>query len=201
MDTFEDMWLPLSVGDIVPAPLGFEVYKHDGQNEEIKRMNFGDLRGTWTILFFYPGDFTFVCPTELGELADLYETFKKDGAEIVSVSIDTVHVHKAWHDVSAMVKKAAFPMAADPSHELSEMFGVLIAERGITHRGTFIISPDGVIKAIEINDDAIGRSGKETFRKFRAAKYANDNPGRVCPASWEEGGDTLKPGLDLVGKI
>jgi peroxiredoxin (alkyl hydroperoxide reductase subunit C) len=193
----EDDFLPLSVGDVVPPLLDFEVY----QDEKIKRMNFGDLRGKWAVLFFYPADFTFVCPTELGEMADLYETFKKEGAEIVSVSTDTVHVHKAWHDASSTIKKIAFPMAADPSHELSDLFGVLIPHKGVTHRGTFIISPDGVIKSIEITDDAIGRSAKETFRKFKAAKYVSENPGTVCPASWEEGGDTLKPGLDLVGKI
>ncbi|MBI4086536.1 redoxin domain-containing protein [Candidatus Kaiserbacteria bacterium] len=196
-DTLDDIWSPLTVGDVVPEEIGFEVYHED----RIRQMSFKDLRGGWTILFFYPADFTFVCPTELGEMADLYETFKKDGAEIVSVSTDTVHVHKAWHDTSAMVKKVSFPMAADPAHELSDLFGVLIAEKGITHRGTFIISPEGVIKTLEVNDDAVGRSGKETLRKFRAAKHALDNPGTVCPASWEEGGETLTPGLDLVGKL
>ncbi len=189
--------LPLTVGDIVPAALDFEVY----QNEEIRRVNFGGLRGSWVILVFYPADFTFVCPTELGELADLYEAFKKEGAEIVSVSTDTAYVHKAWHDASAMVKKITFPMAADPSHELSDIFGVLIPEKGVTHRGTFIISPEGVIKGVEITDDAIGRSAKETLRKFRAAKYVHEHPGSVCPASWEEGAETLQPGLGLVGKI
>jgi peroxiredoxin (alkyl hydroperoxide reductase subunit C) len=194
---YDDVWSPLSVGNSVPEELSFEVY----QNEEQKWMSFKDLRGAWTILFFYPADFTFVCPTELGEMADLYETFEKEGAEIVSVSTDTVHVHKAWHDASPTIKKINFPMAADPAHDLSDLFGVLIEDKGITHRGTFIISPEGVIKGVEITDDAIGRSAKETLRKFRAAKHVEQNPGTVCPASWDEGGDTLKPGLDLVGKI
>lgn len=194
---YDEAWSPLTVGDVVPPLVDFEVY----QDEKIKRMNFGDLRGSWTILFFYPADFTFVCPTELGEMADLYETFKKEGAEVVSVSTDTVHVHKAWHDASPTIKKITFPMAADPSHELSDIFGVLIEEKGITHRGTFILTPEGMIKGVEITDDAIGRSAKETLRKFRAAKHASENPGTVCPASWEEGDDTLQPGLDLVGKI
>lgn len=189
--------LPLSVGDIVPAALDFEVY----QNEEVRRVNFGGLRGSWVILVFYPSDFTFVCPTELGELSDLYTTFKKEGAEVVSVSTDTAYVHKAWHDISALVKKIVFPMAADPSHALADIFGVLIPEQGVAHRGTFIISPEGVIKGVEITDDAIGRSAKETLRKFRAAKYVYEHSGSVCPASWEEGGETLRPGLGLVGKI
>lgn len=193
----DDVWAPLSVGDTVPEKLDFEVY----QNEKTTRMSFEDLRGKWTVLFFYPSDFTFVCPTELGEMADLYEEFKKEGAEVISVSTDTVYVHKAWHDTSETIKKIAFPMAADPAHDLADLFGVLIEEQGVTHRGTFIISPDGVIKGVEITDDAIGRSAKETFRKFKAAKYVTEHPGNVCPASWDEGGDTLEPGLGLVGKI
>jgi len=194
---FDEVWSPLSVGDTVPEKLDFDVY-HD---EEIKRMSFEDLRGKWTVLFFYPADFTFVCPTELGEMAALYEAFKKEGAEIVSVSTDTVFVHKAWHDTSEAIGTINFPMAADPAHDLSDLFGVLIEDKGVTHRGTFIISPDGVIKGVEITDDAIGRSAKETLRKLKAAKYVTENPGNVCPASWDEGGDTLTPGLDLVGKI
>ena len=194
---YDEVFSPLSVGDTVPERLDFEVF----QNEETRRMSFKDLRGKWTILFFYPADFTFVCPTELGEMAALYEEFKKEGAEIVSVSTDTVYVHKAWHDESETIKKIAFPMAADPAHDLADLFGVLIEEKGVTHRGTFIISPDGVIKGVEITDDAIGRSAKETLRKLRAAKYVSEHPGNVCPASWEAGGDTLEPGLGLVGKI
>ena len=194
---YDDVWSPLTVGDTVPEKLDFEVY----QDEKISRMSFDDLRGKWAILFFYPADFTFVCPTELGEMADMYEAFQKEGAEIVSVSTDTVFVHKAWHDGSDTIKKIKFPMAADPSHDLSDLFGVLIEDKGVTHRGTFIINPDGIIKGVEITDDAIGRSAKETFRKFKAAKYVGEHPGNVCPASWDEGGDTLAPGLDLVGKI
>lgn len=196
-DTLDDLWSPLSVGDTVPESLSFEVYHED----QIKHTSFKDLRGKWAILFFYPQDFTFVCPTELGEMADLYAAFKEKGAEIVSVSTDTVHVHKAWHDASPTIKKIEFPMAADPAHELSDLFGVLILDKGVTHRGTFIISPDGVIKGVEITDDAIGRSGKETLRKFKAAQYVDQHPGKVCPASWQEGEETLTPGLDLVGKL
>jgi len=201
-DSLYDDCLPLTVGDTVPEEVKFEVYQKDGEKaDEQKWMSFKDLRGTWTILFFYPEDFTFVCPTELGEMAALYETFKKEGAEIISVSTDTVHVHKAWHDSSPTIKMINFPMAADPAHDLSDLFGVLIEEKGITNRGTFIISPEGVIKGVEITDDAIGRSAKETLRKFKAAKHVGENPGTVCPASWDEGDAILVPGLDLVGKI
>ena len=188
---------PLTVGDSVPEEVSFDVY----HNEEIKKMSFKDLRGKWVIVFFYPKDFSFVCPTELEDMQKHYESFQKEGAEIVSVSTDTVFVHKAWHDHSPAISTLKYPMAEDPAHRLAEMFGVLIEDEGVTHRGTFIVSPDGVIKSIEINHDAIGRAAKETLRKLKAAKYANEHPGNVCPANWEEGDDTLKPGLDLVGKI
>lgn len=188
---------PLTIGEIVPGELSFPVYFKD----EFSELSFEELRGKWVILMFYPKDFTFVCPTELGEMSALYETFTKEGAEIISVSTDTVEVHKAWHDVSPTIKNIKFPMAADPSHLMSELFGVLIEDEGVTHRGTFIISPEGEIKTIEINGDAIGRNGKETLRKFKAAKYVGEHPANVCPASWDEGGDTLTPGVDLVGKI
>lgn len=194
---FETVFAPLTVGDEVPEDLDFDVFK-DG---DFSQMSFGDLRGKWVILMFYPKDFTFVCPTELGEMASLHDEFLKEGAEIVSVSTDTVEVHKGWHDASATIAEIKYPMAADPSHLLSELFGVLIEDEGVTHRGTFIISPDGIVKTIEINHDAIGRSGKETLRKFKAAKYVSNNPANVCPASWDEGGETLTPGVDLVGKI
>lgn len=194
---FDDVFMPLSVGDIVPEELDFEAY----HNEEIKKMSFKDLRGKWVVLAFYPKDFTFVCPTELEDLQKHYEAFQKEGAEVISVSTDTVHVHKAWHDVSPAINTLTYPMAADPAHVMSRLFGVLIEDAGVTHRGTFIISPDGYIKSIEINHDSIGRAAKDTLRKMKAAKYVSEHPGNVCPAAWEEGDDTLKPGLDLVGKI
>lgn len=194
---FEPVFAPLTVGDEVPEDLDFDVYK-DG---DFSRMSFEELRGKWVILMFYPKDFTFVCPTELGEMAALHEEFKKEGAEIVSVSTDTVEVHKGWSDASETIKQITYPMAADPAHILSDLFGVLIEDEGVTHRGTFIISPDGIVKTVEINHDAIGRCGQETLRKFKAAKYVGEHPANVCPASWQEGGETLTPGVDLVGKI
>ncbi|MCD5381639.1 MAG: redoxin domain-containing protein [Candidatus Pacebacteria bacterium] len=194
---FEADNFPLTVGDTVPEDLSFDVF----QNNSIDNKSFKDFRGKWVVLFFYPGDFTFVCPTELAELAAMYEQFTEASAEIISVSTDSAFVHKAWHDTSDAIKTVNYPMAADPSHELSELFGTLIPEVGESLRGTFIISPDGVIKAVEINDNSIGRCAKETLRKFKAAKFVGEHPANVCPASWNEGDDVLTPGVDLVGKI
>jgi peroxiredoxin len=188
---------PLTVGDMVPEELEFEAYQAD----ETKVVSFKELRGKWVVLVFYPKDFTFVCPTELEDMQKHYEAFQAEGAEVISMSTDTIEVHKAWHDNSPAIGTLTYPMGADPSHFVSEFFSVLISDEGVTHRGTFIIDPEGVVRCIEINHDAIGRSAKETLRKLKAAKYVNDNPGNVCPASWEEGDETLKPGLDLVGKI
>lgn len=194
---YEDAFGALTVGDEVPEELEFEAY----QSDETKLISFKELRGKWVVLVFYPKDFTFVCPTELEDMQKHYEAFQAEGVEVVSMSTDTIEVHKAWHDNSPAIGTLTYPMGADPSHMVSDLFGVLIPEEGVTHRGTFIIDPDGVIRCVEINHDAIGRSAKETLRKLKAAKHVNEHPGNVCPASWEEGDDTLKPGLDLVGKI
>ena len=170
-------------------------------NDDVKKVKLSDYKGKWVVFLFYPADFTFICPTELEEAADYYEEFKKAGAEILSVSTDTVYVHKAWHDVSPAVKKIKFPMVADPTGKLCREFGTYIEEAGLSWRGTFIIDPDGILKAFEIHDNSIGRSAKEILRKVQAAKFVRENKGEVCPASWEPGKKTLKPGLDLVGKI
>ncbi|MSR77774.1 MAG: redoxin domain-containing protein [Candidatus Omnitrophica bacterium] len=168
---------------------------------DIKTIKLSDYKGKWVVLFFYPADFTFICPTELEEMATLYGEFQKVGAEILSVSTDTVYVHKAWHDTSPAIKKISFPMVADPSQKLCTMFGTLIEGVGLSLRGSFIIDPDGILKSAEINDNSIGRSAKELLRRVQAAKFVRENKGEVCPASWEPGKKTLKPGLDLVGKI
>lgn len=170
-------------------------------NDDIKKIKLSDYKGKWVVLLFYPADFTFICPTELEEAAHYYGEFQKAGAELLSVSTDTVYVHKAWHDVSPAIKKIKFPMIADPTGNLSREFGTYIDEAGLSLRGTFIIDPDGVLKAYEIHDNSIGRSVKEILRKVQAAKFVRENKGEVCPASWEPGKKTLKPGLDLVGKI
>lgn len=171
-------------------------------NGEEKTLKLSDYRGKWAVLIFYPADFTFICPTELEEAADHYEEFKKLGAEVFSVSTDTVFVHKAWHDVSPAVKKVQYPMLADPTGQLCRTFGTYIEGVGLSLRGSFVIDPDGVLKAYEIHDLSIGRSTQELLRKVQAAKFVRENAGGlVCPAGWKPGDKTLKPGLDLVGKI
>ncbi|MCB5364053.1 peroxiredoxin [Pusillimonas sp. CC-YST705] len=159
------------------------------------------LKGKWSVLVFYPADFTFVCPTELEDLAENYAEFQKLGVEIYSVSTDTHFSHKAWHDTSAAIGKVNYPMLADPTHVLARNFDVLIEEEGIALRGTFVINPEGQVKALEIHDNGIGRKASELLRKVRAAQYIAAHPGEVCPAKWEEGAETLKPSLDLIGKI
>lgn len=168
---------------------------------KIKKIKLSDYKGKWLILFFYPADFTFVCPTELEELAENYSEFRKLGAEVLSVSTDTAFVHKAWHDNSPAIRKVKFPMAADPTGKLCREFGVYIEEEGLALRGTFIVDPEGVLKALEIHDNSIGRSADELLRKLQAAKFVKEHKGQVCPASWKPGKKTLKPGLKLVGKI
>lgn len=177
----------------------FEVNAY--HNDEIKKIKFSDYKGKWMVLIFYPADFTFICPTELEDAAKNYDEFKKVGAEVFGVSTDTVYTHKAWHDVSPAVKKVQYPMIADATGTLCRQFGTYIEEAGLSYRGTFIIDPEGVLKAIEIHDNSVGRSAKEILRKLQAAKFVRDNKGEVCPANWEPGKQTLKPGLNLVGKI
>jgi len=171
------------------------------QNEEIKKIKLSDYKGRWLILIFYPADFTFVCPTELEEAANYYEEFKKLGAEVLSVSTDTVFVHKAWHDNSPSIKKIKFPMVADPTGKLCMEFGTYIEDEGISLRGSFIIDPEGRLVAYEMHNNSIGRSTEELLRKLQAAIFVREHKGEVCPASWKPGKKTLKPGLDLVGKI
>ena len=160
-----------------------------------------DLKGKWSVVFFYPADFTFVCPTELGDLADHYDTFKKLGVEIYSVSTDTHFTHKAWHDASDTIKKIQYPMVGDPTGVISRNFEVMIEADGLALRGTFVINPEGVIKVAEVHDLGIGRAANELVRKVQAAQYVATHDGEVCPASWTPGAKTLKPSLQLVGKI
>ncbi|MBD3319279.1 redoxin domain-containing protein [Candidatus Woesearchaeota archaeon] len=168
---------------------------------EIKKISLNDFKGKWVVLVFYPADFTFVCPTELGDIADQYEKFKAMNAEVLSVSTDTVFVHKAWFDNSATIAKIRFPMLADPTGNICRAYGTYIPEEGLSLRGTFIIDPDGKLKAFELNDNSIGRSSAELLRKIEAAQFVRKNGGEVCPANWKPGDKSLKPGLDMVGKI
>lgn len=170
-------------------------------DDSIKRIRLSDYKGKWVILFFYPADFTFVCPTELGDLADNYERIKELGGEVISVSTDTAFVHKAWKDNSATIGKIKFPMLADPTRKVCDAYQTLIAEEGLSLRATFLIDPEGTIKAYEFHDNSIGRNTEEIIRKIEAAKYVAEHGGEVCPMNWKPGSKTLKPGLDLVGKI
>ncbi|MCW2242875.1 alkyl hydroperoxide reductase subunit C [Azospirillum canadense] len=160
-----------------------------------------DLKGKWSVVFFYPADFTFVCPTELEDLADNYAEFQKLGVEIYSVSTDTHFSHKAWHDTSPAIGKIGYTMVGDPTGTISRNFEVMIEEKGLADRGTFVVDPDGKIQIVEITAGGIGRDARELLRKVKAAQYVASHPGEVCPAKWEEGEKTLAPSLDLVGKI
>lgn len=175
----------------------FEIF----HNEEITKTTLNSYKDKWLILFFYPADFTFVCPTELREMADRYATLQEMGAEVVSVSTDTAFVHKAWHDHSEAIKEVQFPMLADPTGAMCKAFGTYIVGEGLSLRGTFLIDPDGVLKVAEVHDNSIGRSADELVRKLQAAQFVREHGGEVCPASWKPGEETLKPGMDLIGKI
>lgn len=160
-----------------------------------------DVKGKWAIFFFYPADFTFVCPTELGDVADKYEELQSRGVEVYSVSTDTHFTHKAWHDASDTIGKIKYTMVGDPTGEITRNFDVMRENMGLADRGTFIVDPDGIIQAMEITAEGIGRDADDLLRKVKAAQYVRNNPGEVCPAKWKEGEETLAPSLDLVGKI
>ncbi len=171
---------------------------HNGKFVDVSN---DSVAGKWSVFVFYPADFTFVCPTELEDLAEQYAEFQKIGVEIYSVSTDSHFSHKAWHDTSAAIGKVQYPMIADPTHVLARNFEVLIEEEGMALRGTFVVNPEGEIKVMEVHDNGIGRVASELLRKVKAAQYIAAHPGEVCPAKWEEGAKTLTPSLDLVGKI
>lgn len=170
---------------------------HNGEFKEITSEN---LKGKWNVFVFYPADFTFVCPTELEDLAEHYEKFKAEGCEVYSVSTDTHFVHKAWHDTSERINKIKFPMLADPTGKLSRDFEVMIEEEGLALRGSFVINPEGTIVTYEVHDTGIGREASELLRKLQAAKFVAEH-GEVCPAKWRPGSETIKPSIDLVGKL
>jgi peroxiredoxin (alkyl hydroperoxide reductase subunit C) len=169
--------------------------------ESTKKITFSDYEGKWKVLIFYPADFTFICPTELAAVGALYPQFQKEGAEVFSVSTDTVFVHKAWHDNSPMIKGINFPMIADPTGKLCRALGTYLAHEGMSLRATVIADPEGIIKAVDIHDNSIGRSSEEILRKLQAAIFVREHKTEVCPVNWKPGGETLKPGLNLVGKL
>ena len=171
---------------------------HKGQFVEVSDQT---VKGKWSVFFFYPADFTCVCPTELGDLQDHYNEFKNMGVEVYSVSTDTHFVHKAWADATDTIRNIQYPMIGDPAHVISKNFEVLIEGEGLADRGTFVVDPDGVIQVVEVTAGGIGRDASELMRKVKAAQYVRDNPGEVCPAKWKEGAATLAPSIDLIGKI
>ena len=170
-------------------------------NGEFVKVTDKDLRGHWSVVFFYPADFTFVCPTELGDLADHYGELKGLDVEVYSVSTDTHFTHKAWHDTSDTIRKIEYFMIGDPTGQITTNFGVMRAGQGLADRGTFLIDPDGIVQAMEVTAEGIGRNATDLLRKVKAAQYVRAHPNEACPAKWEEGEETLTPGLDLVGKI
>jgi peroxiredoxin len=186
----------LKIGQTIPE---FELEAY--HNDDISKIKLSDYRGKWVVMLFYPADFTFICPTELEEAAIMYDQFKAEGAEILSVSTDTAFSHKAWHDTSKSIGQIKYPMLADPTGILCKTMGTYLDDSGLSLRGSFIIDPDGVLKAMDIHDNSIGRSAPEILRKLQAARFVRENEGLVCPASWKPGQNTLKPGIGLVGKI
>ena len=171
------------------------------KNGEFVDVTDEDLMGSWSIMFFYPADFTFVCPTELGDLADHHDELQAMGVNIYSVSTDTHFTHKAWHASSDTIGKIRYTMIGDPTATVSRNFDILREDEGLANRGTFLIDPDGVIQVMEVTAEGVGRNAAELVRKVKAAIYVRQHPGEVCPAKWEEGAETLAPSLDLVGKI
>jgi peroxiredoxin (alkyl hydroperoxide reductase subunit C) len=186
----------IAIGQVIP-PATVQAY-HNGA---IRTCLLDEFRGRWLILLFYPGDFTFVCPTELAETARLYPEFSKLGAEVCGVSTDSVYVHKAWHDSSPTVRSVEFPLIADRNGFLARMFGVYLEHEGVALRGTFLIDPDGVLCAYEVHGNSIGRHPGEMLRKLQAAIRVREGAGDVCPADWTPGQAVLTPSLDLVGKL
>ena len=170
-------------------------------NNTFKTVSKEDIRGKWSVFFFYPADFTFVCPTELEDLANIYDKFQAAECEIYSVSTDTHFVHKAWHDASERIRKIQYPMLADPTHALSKDFDVLIEADGLAERGSFIVNPQGRIVSYEVSSGNVGRNADELFRKLQACQFVYEHGDEVCPAKWQPGAETLKPSLDLVGQL
>lgn len=203
-DFHEPCYGSVALGETIPD-YEFQIY----HNEDIKTAKFSDYKGKWLVVMFYPGDFTFVCPTELEDMAKIYPKLQAMNTEVLSFSTDTVYVHKAWHDTSPAITQVNYPMGADPSGKVSDAFNVLITdsgmsysdEEGMARRGTFVVDPNGVLRTMEIHDNSVGRKAAETLRKVQAAQFVESHPGNVCPGSWEEGDSTLEPGLDLVGKL
>jgi peroxiredoxin (alkyl hydroperoxide reductase subunit C) len=172
--------------------------------DKIQDFSLDDYEGKWVVLFFYPGDFTFVCPTELVAVAERYQEFQDVGVEVLGFSVDSPHVHKAWqeHELSKMVEGGIpYPMLSDKGGEVGEMYLVYDPEEGIDLRGFFIIDPDGILQVAEVLNEAMGRDVDEMLRLIRGAQYVYSRRDEALPACWQPGQQTLKPGEELVGKV
>ena len=191
----------MSIINTTVQPFKTQAYVNRSGKGEFITVTDESLKGKWSVLIFMPAAFTFNCPTEIEDAANNYAEFQAAGAEVYIVTTDTHFSHKVWHETSEAVGKARFPLVGDPTHTLTNQFGVHIAEEGLALRGTFIIDPKGTIKTAEIHSNEIARDVSETLRKLKAAQYTAANPGQVCPAKWKEGARTLAPSIDLVGKI
>jgi len=190
----------IKIGERVPD---FELDTYLPDRQDFGKIKFSDIfkKGNWLVLFFYPADYTFVCPTELADVGDKYKELKKEGAELISISTDTHFVHYAWHKSEKLLSGITYPMGADPTHVVSKSFGVYDETTGLALRGAFIIDPDGKLSASEVNYFPVGRNSDELLRKLRAFKHVREHPANVCPAKWEPGKKTLTPGKDLVGNV
>lgn len=190
----------LKVGEKVPD---FELDVYYPDKEDFGKIRFSNIwkKGNWLVLYFYPADYTFVCPTELADVGEKYGDLKKEGIELISISTDTHFVHLAWQTSEELLSDIKYPMGADPTHTISKTFGVYDEQTGLALRGTFIIDPDGKLLASEVNYFPVGRNSDELIRKLRAFKFVRENPTQVCPAKWEPGKKTLTPGKDIVGKV
>lgn len=184
--------------------IGKEIVEFNVQsffNNDFHHVTKQDVLGKWSIFFFYPADFTFVCPTELEDLQKRYAEFRAANCEVYAVSCDTHFVHKAWHDTSDTIRGIKYHMLADPTAVLARGFDVMIEEAGMAERGTFIVNPEGKIVSYEVLAGAVGRNADELFRRLQALQFVASHDGEVCPAKWEQGAETLKPSIDLVGKL
>jgi len=190
----------MKIGDKVPE---LEVDTYLPKKKDFSKLKFSDVakQGKWLILFFYPADYTFVCPTELADMETVYQELQKEGAELVAISTDTHFVHYAWQGSEKLLSGITYPMGADPTHVVSKAFGVYDDATGLALRGTFLIDPDGKLVASEVNFYSVGRNSEELLRKFKAFKHVRENPSNVCPAKWQPGQKTLTPGKELVGNV
>jgi peroxiredoxin (alkyl hydroperoxide reductase subunit C) len=190
----------VTVGMQVPS---FEMETYNPALREFGKVSLDQLKADnkWTILVFYPADFTFVCPTELADLAVKHEALAKLGAEVISVSTDTKFSHLAWRDAEKLLSGVKYTMAADPTGRVSRMFGVYDCGSGLALRGTFVINPAGQLVSSEVNFYNVGRNADELLRKMEANAYLATHPGEACPARWSAGAKTLKPNEAMVGKV